>query len=253
MSDRQPANTIVLPIDLYGVRRPVLEALVRIAGQLDCRLLGLIVDDPRLQRVADLPFTTEIVLAGGTEREFLPQQVRARFARISRQTQRLLDELATHNRVGLSYEAVSGAGLQAVLQRGERLNLFLPGRVGGPARPAGAARVAIPRLGLLLGVAGYDAAIVAMARALVGAAMVGAVYVLSPRAPEPSRLQGLGQRGIRPHLLHQDDLSPAGVLALIRRSGYDLLILPRAALEGISPDAFEHALASARGQLLVVS
>lgn len=253
VSEQQPANTILLPIDLYGVRRQVLEALVRIAGQLDCRLLGLIVDDPRLQRVADLPFTTEIVRAGGTERELLPQQVRDRFARISRQTQRLLEELASHNRVGLSYESVSGAALQAVLRRGEQANIFLPGRVGGQARPGGAARAAIPRLGMLLGIPGYDAAIVAMAQALVSAAMVASVYVLSPRVPDAILLQGLHRRGLRPHLLHQGDLGPEGILNLIRRSNYDLLLLPRPALQGVAPEAFERVLESARGQILVVS
>ena len=56
----EPARrrTILVPIDLHGINRGTLETLVRIARQLDQGLLGLLLEDIRLQQVADLPFTT---------------------------------------------------------------------------------------------------------------------------------------------------------------------------------------------------
>ena len=61
-------RSILVPIDLQGIGRDTLETLVRIARLLDRGLLGLLLEDIRLQQVADLPFTTEITLIGGRER-----------------------------------------------------------------------------------------------------------------------------------------------------------------------------------------
>ena len=73
-------KVILVPIDLYGINRRNLETLVRIARQLDRGLLGLLLDDTRLRRVADLPFTTEITLGSGRERSLLRDHLTQRLS-----------------------------------------------------------------------------------------------------------------------------------------------------------------------------
>ena len=43
------SRLIIVPIDLHGINRHTLEILVRIAHQLDRSLLGLLLEDIRLQ------------------------------------------------------------------------------------------------------------------------------------------------------------------------------------------------------------
>ena len=68
MNESGLRRCILVPIDLHGINRSTLETLVRIASLLDRKVLGLLLEDIRLQQVADLPFTTEITLDSGRER-----------------------------------------------------------------------------------------------------------------------------------------------------------------------------------------
>ena len=82
MTELSTRRSILVPIDIHGINRDALETLVRIARQLDRSLLGLMLEDIRLQRVADLPFATEITLAGCHERNLMRAHLSQRhFAR----------------------------------------------------------------------------------------------------------------------------------------------------------------------------
>ena len=70
MNESGLRRCILLPIDLHGINRNTLETVVRIASLLDRKVLGLLLEDMRLQQVADLPFTTEITLDSGREKSF---------------------------------------------------------------------------------------------------------------------------------------------------------------------------------------
>ena len=89
---------ILVPIDLHGIHREALEQLVRIARQLNRDLLGLLLEDIRLQRVAELPFTTEITLSGGRERSLLSEQLTERHSLVTTDARKLLNELADRDR-----------------------------------------------------------------------------------------------------------------------------------------------------------
>jgi len=252
--ERPAIDTLLVPIDLHGVSRATLDTVVRVAGKLDCRLLGLFVEDPRLQQVANLPFTTEIVLASGGERALLPEKLRAHFGKVSRETRTSLDELAGHNRVQLAYETVSGARLSVVLQRAGAVNIFFPGRERRSSVPArGASRAAIPRLGVLLAEPERDDKVLAFTRALVAGGMVGSVHVLLPGTVDAARLQAIERLGLRARLLRQEDRSPQGITRLIQRGPYDLQILPLSSLRDIPPPQLEAALDASRSKVLVVS
>ncbi len=254
MADPPAIKTIVLPIDAHGVSRATLDILVRVARQLDCALLGLFVEDARLQRVADLPFATEVVLTSGGERRLQPERLRSHFGKVSRDTRAVLEQLAGDNRVQLTCETASGARLGAVLQRAGGVNIFLPGRERWPARHTPRIRrPAIPRLGVLLGAPEEDQRLLSVAGTLVDAGLVGVVHVLSPGALDAERRGAIERLGLAVRVVRLDGLDRQGVTGLIRRSPYDLQVLPFSCVQEIPPAQLESALDASRGQVLVVT
>ena len=246
---------ILVPIDFYGVSRASLETLVSIARQLDRGVLGLLLDDLRLQHVADLPFTTEIVLHGGEERSLLREQLSRRHSLVSTDSGRLLKELASRDQVDLVLEHVAGNRLHAALAHDVGLDIFFPARQRWQqlsARPAPQSK-AIARLGLVLARTSQDDAVVETARMLQKSGLVGETYVISTGALDRKLLDSLYQPGGRICVqanLHRD---PATIGKLVRQSPYDLLLLPRDCLQGIAPEALEAALDKASGQVLVIN
>ena len=107
---------ILVPIDAHGVNRVTLENLVRLARHLDRSVLGLLLADPRLQRVAALPFATEVSLQSGHERG-LEKRYLGENDRSASQARRWLDELASRDRVSLQFERAAGERLQSALSR----------------------------------------------------------------------------------------------------------------------------------------
>ena len=254
-AEARAPGTILVPIDLHGVNRRSLETLVRIARQLDQGLLGLLLEDLRLQQVADLPFTTEITLSGGRERSLLRDHLTQRHSLVSSDTRRLLNELAARDRVELSFEDASGARWRTVLEREDHQDIFFPAR----QRPYSTAVAypatsnIIPRLGLVLAPNQACDKVIGTAAALVTSGLVGDVYVLSRRPPLPEQLHALYRPGHQVRLHPNFSCDAEAVAALLRQSPYDLLLLPRKCLQGIAPEALEAALDKSGGQVLVIN
>lgn len=254
-TERPSPRKILVPIDFYGVSRASLETLVRIARQLDRGVLGLLLDDLRLQHVADLPFTTEIVLHGCEERSLLREQLSRRHNLVSTDTGRLLKELAGRDRVDLVLEHVAGNRLHTALARDVGLDIFFPARQRWqqlPARPA-AQRKAIARLGIVLARTSQDNAVVETARLLQKAGLVGETYVISSGALDRTQLDSLYQPGSRICVQGNMHCDPATIGKLVRQSSYDLLLLPRECLQGIAAEVLEASLDKASGQVLVIN
>ncbi len=246
---------ILVPIDLHGIHREAMETLVRIARQLDRDLLGLLLEDIRLQQVADLPFTTEIMLLGGGERSLLRDHLSQRHSLVTSDARRLLHELAERDRVRLIFENAAGQRLHTALEREGELDIFFPARqrwhifsaqrkVSGPP---------IRRLGVMLDHKDQDPHVLATAHALLEAGLVGDVYVISHRPPRSEHLQPLYRPGNRICVQSNLDRGPAAITHLIRQSPYDLLLLPRSCLEGIAPEVLDTALEKSGGQVLVIN
>ncbi len=248
-------RSILIPIDLYGVNRDALETLVRIASQLHCSLLGLLLEDIRLQRVADLPFATEITLIGGQERSLLRDHLSQRHTLVTTDTRRLLNELADRNRVELHFENAAGTRLHTALERDGQLDIFFPARQRWQLVAATQPRSgrAIRRLGIVLARSRQDRNVVETTRMLLQAGLVADVYVLSVGPLDRAQEEILYRPGCRICVQANLKCDPTTITSLIRKSPYDLLLLPRDCLRGIEPEVIDAALEKSGGQVLVIN
>ena len=89
--------------------------------------------------------------------------------------------------------------------------------------------------------------------ALEEAGLVGDVYVLFSGRPDPDLLAALLRGKAHCHLQAGIRLDATSLTGLIRRSPYDLLIIPRDALANIPDHALDAALEEAGGQVMIVS
>jgi hypothetical protein len=255
MTEQTIRRRILVPIDLQGIGRDTLETLVRIARLLDRDLLGLLLEDIRLQQVADLPFTTEITLRGGRERSLLRDHLSQRHSLVGADTRRLLNDLAHRDRVELAFENASGSRLHTALERDGQLDIFFPARqrwqlVAAPRPTTGSA---IRRLGIVLARTAQDQHVVETARLLQQAGLVAEIYVISVGPLDRAQLDSLHRPGSRICVQANLHCDPASISGIIRQSAYDLLLLPRDCLKGIPPAALETALDRSGGQVLVIN
>ncbi|RLQ22259.1 hypothetical protein DWB85_08205 [Seongchinamella sediminis] len=255
MADDTARTTLLVPIDNQGVNPATLELLVRIAQHLDRRLLGLILENPRLARVAELPFTTEILLGSGVERSLERDHLSRHHSQVTADTRRRLLALARQARIELSFEEDRGERWHSALTRADGLDIFmLPHRrwqsLAGRSLPD---RRAIPRLGLLMGKDELDCRLVTTALALEEAGLVGSVYALYTGKPDMETCAPLLLGRARCHVQSGAPADAAGLTSLIRRSPYDLLIIGRQRLANIPAEVLDSALEAAGGQVMVVS
>ena len=246
---------ILIPIDLHGVNRSTLETLVSIARQLNRGVLGLLLEDTRLQRVADLPFTTEITLSTGRERSLLRDHLSQRHSLVTADTQRILNELAERDRVQLSYEQAVGTRWHTALERDGHLDIFFPARRRWhiASHSQGNSGGSNLRIGLVLANTEQDQRALDAAGMIQQAGLGGDVYVLSQRAPAPHQLQALYRPHSRVSVQSNLPCSPETITGLIRHSPYDLLLLPHDCLIGIAPDQLDAALDKSGAQILVIN
>lgn len=255
MTELSTRRSILVPIDIHGINRDALETLVRIARQLDRSLLGLMLEDIRLQRVADLPFATEITLAGGHERSLLRDHLSQRHSLVSSDTRRTLNELAQRNQVELVFENAAGSRLHTALERDGHLDIFFPARQRWQRLAAARASATAPirRLGIVLAGTAQDRNVIDITRMLLGAHLAAEVYVLSVGALDRAQLDSLYMPGARICVQANLDVAPTTITRLIRQSPYDVLLLPRDCLQNIAPEVLDDTLDKSGAQVLVIN
>lgn len=255
MTEPSVRRSILVPIDLHGINRNALETLVRIARKLDRSLLGLMLEDIRLQRVADLPFATEITLAGGHERSLLRDHLSQRHSLVSSDTRRTLNELAERNQVELAFENAAGSRLHTALERDGQLDIFFPARQRWQRLAAATASATAPirRLGIVLAGTAQDRHVIEITHMLLGAHLAAEVYVLSVGALDRAQLESLYMPGARICVQANLDVAPATITRLIRQSAYDVLLLPRDCLQNIAPEVLDDTLDKSGAQVLVIN
>jgi hypothetical protein len=246
---------ILIPIDLHSINRRSLETLVHLARRLDRGLLALLLEDIRLQQVADLPFTTEITLSGSGERSLQRDHLSVRHNRVINSTRKMLSELAQRNRVELLFEETSGQRLHCSLGRDGEIDVFFPPRhqwllpaTGGGSRP-----LFINRLGVLLTHTEQGRRVLEAAHTLLHSGQVGDVYLLAENEPSAEQRHALSRPGHRLSVQTGFRCDPIALAMLLRRSPYDLLLLPRNCLGGIAYQELDNALETSGGEILLIS
>jgi hypothetical protein len=254
-TERDTRRSILVPIDLHGINRSTLETLVRIARQLDRKLLGLMLEDIRLQQVADLPFATEISLLGGRERSLVRDHLSQRQALVTTDTRRTLDELAKRDKVELVFEHAAGSRLHSALERDGSLDIFFPARQRWQrtalVRPVSSRP--IRRLGIVLADSPQDQRILEITRALLQAQLIAEVYVLGTGSVARAELASLYLPGSRICLQPRLHCDPASISCLIRQNPYDLLLLPGDCLRDVPAATLDSILDRSGGQVLVIN
>ena len=244
---------ILVPIDAHGINRLTLENLVALAQRLDRSLLGLLLDDARLARAAELPFAREVLLGTGREQNLPGRYAHAKNENTSR-TRQLLEELAARARVQLHYESGAGDRLHSVLTRDGQLDIFIPARARWQLVSASyiPSRQRIARLGLVLVGGDQDKELMATAAALQNLQPPSAIYVHSRGEPPMHTLDQLSAGGTRLCVQSNFSASPHELARLISQSSYDLLLIPRDALPRQHSPELERAIDAAGGQVLII-
>jgi hypothetical protein len=246
---------ILVPIDPLGMHPVVLETVVRIARQLDRKLLGLLLEDIRLLKIADLPFTTEISLHNGQERSLLRDHLSQQQSVISAELRRQLADLAASNRVELSFENAAGGHWTTMMERDGKQDIFLPARKRWHAKAPDhrTRRNIVRRLGMVLANDPTDNRIINTAASLSKANLVGDIYILSKQPPLQEALRDLYRPGHPLKLQANFSCSAEALVKLIKHSPYDLLLLPGQCLQDIPDAELEAALDKTSGQVLVIN
>jgi len=254
MTEPNHHNAIVIPIDLHGVSHNTLETLILIAHRLQRNLVGLLLENEQLQQIADLPFTTEVVLSSGRERGLQRQQLRQQHSAVMEHTRKQLDSLAARDHIVLTYKEARGARLHSALQVSSHADVLFPSRQRWRLTSPGT-RLARPirRLGILLDGTDQNERIISIADSLIRAALVDHIYLLGDSTPSQEQLQKLAHHGSRVSIQSNLAIKPSTLTGLIRNSAYDLLLLPAASLQDIPPTVLDAALEDTTGEVMVVN
>lgn len=118
---------LCIAIDPHGISRASLNTAIILAERFKIGLFGLFISDDRLHRVAQLPFTTEVVISTGEERELLAEAVELVNQRSLMAIRNLFEQIALPQKQRFRLE-VSSAGLSLRLLLENRQDLFLPAR-----------------------------------------------------------------------------------------------------------------------------
>jgi len=255
MTEERRVSTILVPIDFHGIDPAALDTLIRVARRLDRSLLAVVLENRLLQRVAELPFTTEILLSTGTERSLERDHLHRYHSKVAGETTRKLHELAERDRIKLTFESDEGDRWHCVLARQGEMDIFIPAR-GRWYRQPGTSPVdghLIPRLGLVLTRGQIDRKTAGAAAALAEAGLVGSLYMLCNGDPGGEIQSLLSRAGCPLHLQSHFSADPASIANLMRRSPYDLLLIPRDCLSGLRPSVLGAGLDEMGGQVMVIS
>lgn len=110
------AREICLAIDPYGANRGSLHSAMLLAEKLKAGIYGLLVANERLHQVAQLPFTTEVLVCSGDEREFCAANLELMQRQKLVAIRAAIAELARQRQVAVRLEeAVSHFSLQLLL------------------------------------------------------------------------------------------------------------------------------------------
>jgi nucleotide-binding universal stress UspA family protein len=151
-----PIRRILVALDASAPSRLALEAAVALASRLGAELEGLFVEEGDLLRVAALPSSRHLALAGGAPLDL--GAIASGLEAVAERARSALAAAATSRRVRWSFRVARGRADVEVLQASEAADLLVLGRAGqgmpgrpGPGRTAVAAATSGQKPVLVLG------------------------------------------------------------------------------------------------------
>jgi len=128
MIDEPKIRRVVAALDAAATPARVLEAAIGLASALHVELVGLFVEDERLRRVAELPFTQEFGLATGRARPLEVADVERALRRQAERMRRILGELAQPLGLAWTLEVARGESLKTAFAFAKSDDLLVVGR-----------------------------------------------------------------------------------------------------------------------------
>ncbi|KJS06360.1 MAG: hypothetical protein VR73_10115 [Gammaproteobacteria bacterium BRH_c0] len=256
---------IFVAIDMQGISRASLEAVVLIAERVKAGLVGLFFQDLLLQKVAELPFTTEVVKSTGEERDLFADRLKSSNERLLNSVRSLFDECTLARQVRSRFEVrehrVPVAALVSHVS-----GVYIPGRGrrSGTAYFRGSTAARFPaadrvqRVKLLYDDGPQSRRALEMVLALVDAGLCREVILVNLGSLPMRVLADLSSHQARVYLhnLHvASDLKQQSVLRQIADGAVvDLVVTPRCLVENVDESLLQAVLGnSVSGATLVVS
>lgn len=243
---------ILVPIDIRGINRTALEAVVTMAQRLDTSLLGLFVEDIFLQQVAELPFTTEVVRSSGAERDLYADTLKRRNRELVYTVEARFSEFATSRRVRFRFDYTSGRRTPAALERSD-CDIFFPGR-----RTPRGARHAVQgeyyhRVKLVYDDSPQSQRALEILHALVKNGHTREIFVIAERRVPRTLLSGLAESGARVYLDNTGLSEHNRLQRMLGNPACDLVLLPRDSIASTPRDVLESAFERAAGSVLLLN
>ncbi len=239
-----------MPLHGHRISESGLKALVWLAARLKANLMGLVIENQTLFEAAELPFTTEVSVATGEERELFSEPLRRRHSRLPGMLEDLFKRLTAQSGVAFKlvfsaqdgYRFDDGATIAQTLLDLRR-DVYFPAarttrgadsRMGGPSAETWYRRVKLF----------YDASPAAeraiqTLHALVGSDKTTDIVLVSEGNLALALLESLSGRGTRVAVQHlSGEIGPA-VQTALRHPSCELLILPAPLARRVPPNRFD--------------
>jgi hypothetical protein len=187
-SEGEVRGRVLVAVPDASAADELFELGVHLAARRQHALLALVRDAMELAVAGALPFVYEVDRCTGSLRPFDSAAAARAIARLARDCERRLAELAAARRVRAAVARVSGGLTDAALAARSADDLLLLGTAGGPARRRVGRHPASRRVGVLTGGNDDDLAALAVAAELVEGASERAAGHAPMRIPAPSSL-----------------------------------------------------------------
>ncbi len=197
MTDAAAPREICVAIDPWGIRLGSLEIAVLIAERLNAGLRGLLVGDQLLHQVAQLPFTTEVLVHTGEERNLAQESLTSSQHKNLQLIAKMLEQATRARQVSFRLEVDRDILPLGVLLR-QQQDLFLPARrrPATPPRKLGGIRQ-LPAVKWVYDGSPASQHCLALLEQLIAAGITRTVYLIGQRAVPSQVLADLSARGAR--------------------------------------------------------
>lgn len=256
---------IFVAIDMQGISRASLEAVVLIAERVKAGLVGLFIQDLLLQKVAELPFTTEVVKSTGEERDLIADRLKSGNERLLNRVRSLFDECTLARQVRSRFE-VREQRMPVAALISQVSGVYIPGKGRGsaPAHFRGAVQTrfraadAVQKVKLLYDDGPQSRRALEMVLALVDAGLCREVILVNLGSLPLQVLADFSARNARVYLQNEhfaDELRQQSVLRHIADgAAVDLVVTPRCLVEAVDERLLQAMFGnSASGATLIVS